>query len=74
MARMLGGTVVGMSTVPEVVVANAMGIRVCALSCVANAAAGMTSNALSGQEVLDEMAKTSAKLIRILTRFFSELN
>ena len=74
MARMLGGTVVGMSTVPEVITANAMGMRVCALSCVANAAAGITENALSGQEVLDEMAKTSEKLIRILKRFFMELS
>ena len=73
MARLLGATVVGMSTVPEAVVANAMGIRVCAFSCVANPAAGMTENRLSGQEVLDEMAKTSEKLIRLLRRFFREM-
>lgn len=73
MARTLGATVVGMSTVPEVIVANAMGMRVCAISCVANAAAGMTENALSGQEVLDEMAKTSERLIRLLSRFFKEV-
>ena len=73
MARALGATVVGMSTVPEAITANAMGLRVCALSCVANAAAGMTMNRLSGQEVLDEMAKTSEKLIRLLNRFFKEM-
>ncbi len=73
MARMLGAAVVGMSTVPEAITANAMGLRVCALSCVANAAAGMTENVLSGQEVLDEMAKTSEKLIRLLKRFFKEM-
>jgi purine-nucleoside phosphorylase len=48
-------------------------MRVCAISCVANAAAGMTENALSGQEVLDEMAKTSERLIRLLSRFFKEV-
>ncbi len=74
MARILGGTVVGMSTVPEVITANAMGMRVCAVSCVANYAAGMTENRLTGEEVLEEMAKASDKLIRLLKRFFSEMD
>ncbi len=73
MARILGGTVVGMSTVPEVITANAMGMRVCAVSCVANYAAGMTENRLTGEEVLEEMAKASDRLIRLLKRFFTEM-
>ena len=40
MARTLGADLAGMSTVPEVIVANAMGLKVCVLSCVANMAAG----------------------------------
>lgn len=73
MARLLGATVVGMSTVPEVIVANAMGMKVCALSCVANAAAGVTNAPLSGDDVIREMGKASKKLIRLLDGFFSEL-
>ncbi len=45
-----------MSTVPEVITANAMGMRVCAVSCVANYAAGM-ENRLTGEEVLEEVGK-----------------
>ena len=73
MARLLGATVVGMSTVPEVITANAMGMRVCGISCVANHGAGMTENTLTGEEVLEEMAKASGRLIRLLTRFFGEM-
>lgn len=74
MARLLGATVVGMSTVPEVIAANAMGMRVCGISCVANFGAGMTENTLTGEEVLEEMAKASDRLIRLLTRFFGEMD
>jgi len=73
MARILGASVVGMSTVPEVITANAMGMRVCCISCVANYGAGMTANPLSGEEVLEEMEKASGKLTRLLTAFIPEL-
>ena len=73
MARILGATVVGMSTVPEVITANAMGMRVCGISCVANYGAGMTANPLSGEEVLEEMGKASGKLIRLLKGLIPEL-
>lgn len=73
MARILGASVVGMSTVPEVITANAMGMRVCCISCVANYGAGMTASPLSGEEVLEEMEKASGKLTRLLTAFIPEL-
>jgi len=66
MARILGADLVGMSTVPEVIVARHMGMRTCAISCVANAAAGMTGQVLTHQEVLLEMEKASVSLVRLV--------
>ena len=74
MARILGASVVGMSTVPEVIAANAMGMKVCAVSCVANYAAGITREPLSGDEVIREMEKASGKLVSLLTGFFREVS
>lgn len=54
--RTLGGDVVGMSTVPEVIAASHAGMEVLGFSLVANAAAGITGEALSEQEVLDAAA------------------
>ena len=71
MARILGADLVGMSTVPEVVVANAMGMETAVLSCVANRASGMGDEHLTEEEVLRVMAESSrslALLIRGLLR------
>lgn len=71
MARTLGADLVGMSTVPEVVVANAMGMETAVLSCVANRASGMGDEHLTEEEVLRVMAESSrslALLIRGLLR------
>lgn len=73
MARILGADLVGMSTVPEVIVARHMGMRTCALSCVANPAAGMTGQTLTHQEVLDEMEKSSASLLRLVEGLIRKL-
>jgi purine-nucleoside phosphorylase len=48
----LGADAVGMSTVPEVIVARALGMRVVGVSCITNAASGVTSAKLSHSEVL----------------------
>ena len=71
MARTLGADLVGMSTVPEVVVANAMGLETAVLSCVANRASGMGDEHLTEEEVLRVVAESSrslALLIRGLVR------
>lgn len=62
MLRRLGGDAVGMSTVPEVIVANHSGMRVLGISCITNMAAGLSANKLNHEEVT-----TNAKLAR--TRF-----
>ena len=64
----------GMSTVPEVIVANSMGMRVCVLSCVSNMAAGINpEHKLSLQEVLDKMKDSSQKLATIISRLIHNI-
>lgn len=65
--RILGGDVVGMSTVPEAIVANHCGMQTLAISCLTNMAAGVTSNKLNEDEVLKigaEIAPKFSKLIK----------
>jgi len=67
--RTIGADLVGMSTVPEVIVARHMGLRVLAISCVTNAAAGMAPEKLKHEDVLEtgkRMAGTLVKLLRAL--------
>ena len=73
MARTLGATLVGMSTVPEVIVARHMGLRVAALSCVANPASGMGGQPLSHEEVLREVGRASSALDPLLRAFVGGL-
>lgn len=73
MARMLGADIVGMSTVPEAIVANHMGLRVCGLSCAANPAAGITGNILTHQEVLETMSRTVGTLSVLLETFVRKM-
>ena len=67
--RSLGATLVGMSTVPETIVARHMGIEVLCLSCVTNLAAGLGLNSLSHLEVLE----TGRMVERQLTNLFARL-
>ncbi|MDD4160138.1 MAG: purine-nucleoside phosphorylase, partial [Synergistaceae bacterium] len=73
MAKAIGADIVGMSTVPEVIAANHMGIRVCGISCVANAAAGISKNKLTHQEVLDTMKNSSESICRLISAFLREI-
>jgi purine-nucleoside phosphorylase len=67
MYRMLGADAVGMSTIPEVIVAKHMGIRVLGLSCITNMAAGVLSQKLTHKEVL-EAAEASEETFQSLLR------
>ncbi|MDO9628437.1 MAG: purine-nucleoside phosphorylase [Acholeplasmataceae bacterium] len=53
MIRILGGDAVGMSTVPEALIASHMGMEVLGISCLTNMASGILPQKLSHQEVLD---------------------
>ena len=74
MAGILGADLAGMSTIPEVIVANAMNMKVCVLSCVANMAAGIEPDkTLTSQEVLDTMKISSHKLAIIIQKLIKSL-
>lgn len=66
MLRALGGAVVGMSTVPEVIAARHMGMRVLVLSFAANPAAGLVDRPLTHEEVLEEGERAKPKLARMM--------
>jgi purine-nucleoside phosphorylase len=66
--RSMGATLVGMSTVPETIVARHMGIDVLGLSCVTNLAAGLGDTPLSHEEVSETGRMVEARLAGLLNR------
>lgn len=72
MARVMGANAVGMSTVPEVILARFLGLRVAACSVITNLAAGMTGAELSHQETKDIAPLGGARLATVLRHMFRE--
>jgi purine-nucleoside phosphorylase len=66
--RTMGADLVGMSTVPETIVARHMGMRVLGISCVTNLAAGISATHLSHQEVFETGSRVQHRLAALLTR------
>ena len=69
MARILGADAVGMSTVPETIVARQCGMRVAGLSCITNLAAGRSRRPLSHAEVLETGERVKFLAARLLKEF-----
>jgi purine-nucleoside phosphorylase len=65
----LGADAVGMSTVPEAIVARQLGMNVAGVSCITNLAAGRTRNALSHEEVLETAERSKHIAARFLQQF-----
>ena len=59
--RMLGGDAVGMSTVPEAIVANQCGLNILGISCITNSASSNTGSKLSHEEVIESADKAKSK-------------
>lgn len=74
MLRALGADAIGMSTVPEVLVARSRGMRVAGVSAITNAASGVTGAPISHAEVLEVGRKIGDKFQALVTEFVSSLS
>ncbi len=71
--RTIGADLVGMSTVPEVIVANHMSMKVLAISCVTNMGAGVLPQKINHEEVLETGAKVRDTLVLLLKTLLPRL-
>jgi purine-nucleoside phosphorylase len=71
--RAIGADLVGMSTVAEVIAANHLGIRCLGISCVTNAAAGVTGEKLNHEEVLEAGRAVRSQLVSLLKAIIPRL-
>lgn len=69
MFKSFGGKAVGMSTVPEVIAGNHLGLRIAAISCITNLAAGISQNKLNHAEVTETAKKVEQKFCSFLKEF-----
>jgi purine-nucleoside phosphorylase len=71
--RTIGADLVGMSTVPEVIAARHMGMKVLAISCVTNMAAGISDEALSHEDVLATGERVKGDFMALLRAVLPEI-
>jgi purine-nucleoside phosphorylase len=68
MLKAMGADAVGMSTVPEVIAARQMGIKIFGVSCITNLAAGISKTPLSHQEVVETSLRVKEKFARVMVQ------
>ena len=73
MARILGADAVGMSTVPEAIVASWAGMNVIGISCICNSAAGVSTVGLSHSDVIKAAEEAKGKFVRLVKEIIKEL-
>ena len=73
MLSFLGADAVGMSTVPEVIVANALGMKTMGVSCVTNMACGLSMMPIRHEEVIETTASVAAKFERLVSGIVARL-
>ena len=71
--RTIGADAVGMSTVPEVIVANQVGLEVLGISCITNMAAGVMPQPLDHRDVMQIAEKVKPKFIKLLKAVLKEM-
>lgn len=74
MFRIWGASAVGMSTVPEVIVANHCGIAVMGISCITNMAAGVLDQKLTEEEVLETGARVGNEFQALMCRIIEKVS
>jgi purine-nucleoside phosphorylase len=72
--RTFGADAVGMSTVPEVIVARHCGMKVFGVSCITNMAAGMTGQALNHEEVMDIANRVQGQFVTLFSGMLDSLS
>lgn len=73
MARLLGGDAVGMSTVPEAIVAKQMGMEILGISLITNAAAGISDEPINHAEVMGTGRLVSGQFLMFLQRLIDQV-
>jgi purine-nucleoside phosphorylase len=72
MLRAFGADAVGMSTVPEAIVARHMGMNVLGISCITNMAAGISENPINHEEVIETGARVRTTFTQLLRRIIAK--
>ncbi|HAF16614.1 MAG TPA: purine-nucleoside phosphorylase [Blastocatellia bacterium] len=73
MLRATGADAVGMSTVPEAIVARQMGMKILGISCITNMAAGISENPINHEEVMETGQRVRATLTQLLRRLIARM-
>ncbi|HKZ77781.1 MAG TPA: hypothetical protein VJ124_05605, partial [Pyrinomonadaceae bacterium] len=73
MLRTFGADAVGMSTVPEAIVARQMGMNVLGLSCITNMAAGISDQPINHEEVMETGERVRTTFTQLLRRLIARL-